>query len=223
MTVTSSDWIIQWSNSLVSLWSSHFLVASAPLQNWAGSDVNLSRLHLNSVTVMQSLVLQSEQSIGVSRGSQRSLKMEGQFSRLGEHQNWKTWKNSRVLRFDSSYIILFLDAFSLRQCVGQLQLDLVWVKQPFRDSRCREGGAEEGARSAPWLEVFGNMQSPSKLLRYPVTITPLLPFRGEKTRCHNCAMRLLRRCVSPLNDNMTSWILPNLRELMRAVRCDYPL
>ena len=52
MTVTSSDWIIQWSNSLACLWSSHLLVTSAPLQNWAGSDVNLSRLHQNSVTVM---------------------------------------------------------------------------------------------------------------------------------------------------------------------------
>lgn len=75
--------------------------------------------------------------------------MEGEFSRLGEHQ-----KNSRVLCFDSRHIILFLDVFSLRQRVGQLQLDLVWVKQPFRDSRRREGGTEEGARSAPRLQVF---------------------------------------------------------------------
>ena len=137
--------------------------------------------------------------------------MEGQFSRLGEHQNWKTWKNSRVLCFDSSYIILFLDAFSLRQRVGQLQLDPSWVKQPFRDSCRREGGAEEGARSAPRLEIF-RKQSPSKLLRYPVTITlvsPLLPFRGQKTSGHICAM-LLRRCVRFLNDHMTLWILPNL-------------
>ena len=74
----------------------------------------------------------------VSRGSQRSLKLEGEFSRLGEHQNWKTWKNSRALRcFDSSYGDILGSLFVwLHVCLrrsGRLHVELVWLEQPFQD------------------------------------------------------------------------------------------
>ena len=165
---------------------------------------------------MQSLVLQAEQSFWYGGAVIEVWRWKVSF------QDWvKIRTERRVLCFDSSYIILFLDAFSLRQGVGQLQLELVWVKQQFRDSRRREGGAEEGARSAPRLQVFWHMQSPSKLLRYPVIITlvsPLLPFRGEKTSGRICAM-LLRRCVRFLNDHTTSWILPNLAHQKKERWC----
>jgi len=211
MTATSSDWIIQWSNSLVSLWSSHFLVASAPLQNWAGSDVNLSRLHLNSVTVMQSLVLQAEQSFRY-RGAVREV-----WRWKVSFQDWvniRTERLGRIQEFcalivDSRHIILFLDVFSLRQRVGQLQLDLVWVKQPFRDSRRREGGAEEGARSAPRLQVFWHCSLSGA--RKPVATSVLC--------CWDCVSGFWMT----IRHHESFQIWPIKKRRADAVRCDYPL
>lgn len=118
----------------------------------------------------------------VSSGSQRSLKLEGEFSRLGEHQNWKTWQNSRVLRcFDSSYgdilgcLFVWLHV-CLRQSVGRLQVEFVWLEQQFQDSRRCEGGAQGEARTAPRLDMFWDIPGPSNLHWHRVTITFVSPF-----------------------------------------------
>lgn len=40
----------------------------------------------------------------------------------------------------------------LRQCIGRLRVELVWVEQPFRDSHDSEGGAQEKVPTVSWTD-----------------------------------------------------------------------